>query len=262
MIKERKYPIIALLAYIAMIIVNAAANIIPIGGLNTGEVSDAYPNLFAPAGYTFLIWSVIYIMLLLFILFEFGLFGGIKDASHSDTFTNINKLFILSCVINICWMFSWQYRLIWLSMIFMICLLICIGTIYMRCACVVHNRKEALLIRTPFAIYFGWLTVATLANMVTLFVSFGWNGVDATAVLITALILFVGLAVGLILLFRLKDPAYGLTLAWAYTGILVKQLSAAGFDHAYPMLTVSASICIVLLLAGVLYIVIKKKSLN
>lgn len=43
--------------YAVMIAVNALANTIPINGRNTGEVSDSYGNLFAPAGVTFSIWG-------------------------------------------------------------------------------------------------------------------------------------------------------------------------------------------------------------
>ncbi len=30
----------------------------------TGELSDRYPNLFVPAGFTFAIWGLIYLLLL------------------------------------------------------------------------------------------------------------------------------------------------------------------------------------------------------
>jgi hypothetical protein len=42
-----------------MIVLNVLANALPLGGRTTGEISDAYPNLFAPAGYTFAIWGLI-----------------------------------------------------------------------------------------------------------------------------------------------------------------------------------------------------------
>ena len=47
--------IIVLITFIAMVVVNALANILPINGMNTGEVSDSFSNLFAPAGVTFAI---------------------------------------------------------------------------------------------------------------------------------------------------------------------------------------------------------------
>jgi len=45
------------IAYLCMVTVNTLANTIPINGKNTGQVSDSYQNLFAPAGITFAIWE-------------------------------------------------------------------------------------------------------------------------------------------------------------------------------------------------------------
>ena len=55
-----------LLAVLMVIAVNAAANIVPLGGYNTGELSAMYPTGFTPAGRTFGIWSLIYLGLLTF----------------------------------------------------------------------------------------------------------------------------------------------------------------------------------------------------
>ena len=63
--------IIATLAYAVMVMVNFMANALPINGLNTGEVSDSFPNLFAPAGITFAIWAVIYLLLAIYLFFQF-----------------------------------------------------------------------------------------------------------------------------------------------------------------------------------------------
>ncbi len=60
--------------YLAMIIVNALANILPINDNNTGAVSNFYSNLFAPAPLTFSIWGVIYFLLAAYTLYQFGLF--------------------------------------------------------------------------------------------------------------------------------------------------------------------------------------------
>ena len=54
---------LTLITFILMVVVNALANILPINGIGTGAVSDSYPNLFAPAGITFAIWGVIYLLL-------------------------------------------------------------------------------------------------------------------------------------------------------------------------------------------------------
>lgn len=46
--------------FIIMIVTNALANILPINGQRTGEISDALNVLFTPAGYVFSIWGLIY----------------------------------------------------------------------------------------------------------------------------------------------------------------------------------------------------------
>ena len=70
----RLIKVLVLLTFAAMITVNALANILPINGLGTGDVSDSYPNLFAPAGLTFAIWGVIYVLLAGHTLYQLGLF--------------------------------------------------------------------------------------------------------------------------------------------------------------------------------------------
>jgi hypothetical protein len=54
--------ILNIIGFLATAIVNSLANIIPIGLGNTGELSDAIPNLFVPVGLTFSIWGVIYFL--------------------------------------------------------------------------------------------------------------------------------------------------------------------------------------------------------
>jgi len=41
------------IAFLAVIVVNALANALPINGVTTGQLSDEIPNLFVPAGLTF-----------------------------------------------------------------------------------------------------------------------------------------------------------------------------------------------------------------
>ena len=50
-------------AYVAMVVVNILANALPLGGNTSAQVSDRYPSLFTPAGITFSIWGVIYVLL-------------------------------------------------------------------------------------------------------------------------------------------------------------------------------------------------------
>ena len=61
--------ILNLLGFLATVVINALASILPINGITTGELSDLYPNLFVPAGLTFAIWGLIYVLLGIFVIY-------------------------------------------------------------------------------------------------------------------------------------------------------------------------------------------------
>ena len=72
--------IIVILTFLAMVITNSLANIIPINGQNTGEVSDSYQNLFAPAAITFSIWGLIYLLLAIYTLYQIFFYKNEKKS--------------------------------------------------------------------------------------------------------------------------------------------------------------------------------------
>jgi hypothetical protein len=57
---NKQLAIFNLFGFILTIVLNGLANALSINGKTTGELSDAYPNLFVPAGFTFSIWAIIY----------------------------------------------------------------------------------------------------------------------------------------------------------------------------------------------------------
>ena len=59
-----------------MIVVNVLALQIPFFGRTPGDVSDLYPHMLTPADFSFSIWSVIYILLGVFIVYGFKLDDG------------------------------------------------------------------------------------------------------------------------------------------------------------------------------------------
>jgi hypothetical protein len=114
--------------------------------------------------------------------------------------------------------------------------------------------REKAFIRLPFSVYFGWITVAAIANATTLLVSLGWNGFGLSETVWTIIMLGAGLLIGMTTTLRLKDMAYGLVVVWAYAGILIKHTSTAGFSNQYSGVILAVAICIALLVASVLYV--------
>ncbi len=244
--------------FILMVVVNALANILPINGIGTGAVSDSYPNLFAPAGITFAIWGVIYLLLAAYTVYQLGLFK--KNKSISDALMNkVGVVFSISSIANTVWIFTWHYRIIALSMILMLMIFVCLAIIVSAIRKETLSTKEKILVKLPFSIYFGWITVATIANMTTLLVSVGWNGFGLSQAIWTVAIIAIGAIIGIITILRNKDYPYGLVILWAYAGIVIKHVSASGFNGMYPAVLITTIAAMVLVVVAEL-IAIKKKS--
>ena len=62
--------IITIIATLLTITVNALANVLPINGQGTGEISDRFDIFFVPAGYVFSIWGLIYLGLFAFTIYQ------------------------------------------------------------------------------------------------------------------------------------------------------------------------------------------------
>lgn len=253
--------IITSITYLLMIVVNALANILPINGMNTGQISDSYPNLFAPAGLTFSIWGLIYVLLALYMLYQIGLFQGDKKTFKFEILSKINILFSVSSIANVFWIFSWHYLMIPLSLLLIIVILICLILINQLTSREQLSSKEKLFIRLPFSVYFGWITVATIANATTLLVYLGWKGFGITESIWTVLVIIIGMLIGSVSLFKNKDIAYGLVLVWAYLGIYIKHSSMSGFSGQYPAVMYTVITCIVIFIITIVYMLFSKKKM-
>lgn len=241
--------------FIVMVTTNVLANTLPINGVRTGDVSDSYPDLFAPAGLTFSIWGVIYLLLGVHVLYQFGLFR--TSPENSDRQAMLDKVglyFSLSSIANAAWLFAWHYHRIALSVVLIVVILGCLAAITRTVLAADLTRRESLLVGLPFSVYFGWTTIATVANITALLVSLNWDGFGLADSTWTVIVLLTATAIGITIMLRNRDMAYGIVLLWAYTGILFKHLSAAGFDGEYPGVITTVVICLVIILAGVIAI--------
>lgn len=235
--------IFAGLAYVAMVVVNFLANSLPINNRSTGEISNAYPNLFAPAGLTFSVWGLIYLLLAGYVIYQFVGSSQKKEA----LLKKINPFFIATSIANILWIFAWHYDYIGLSVLIMAGLLFCL----IKIADIIHLQKlsslEKALISTPFGVYFGWITVAAIANITVFLVSVSWNGFGISDFIWTSIILLIGTLIGILRIHKDRNMAYGLVLIWAYIGILIKHLSPSGFKEEYSSIILTVIICLLLL---------------
>lgn len=257
--------ILVLVTYLGMVVVNGLANALPINGMITGDISDSYPNLFAPTGITFIIWGVIYLLLAAYTAYQLGFFQKGKQSVQQDLLNKVGTLFAISSIANIAWIFSWHYKVIPLSMLFMLIILVCLIMINLRINKEKLSSKQKFFIRLPFSVYFGWITVATIANATVLLVSLlgsNLNLLGISEVVWTVAILLIGLLIGAVTTFKNRDVPYGLVIVWAYIGILIKHLLAQpdGFNSQYPAVIVTVIVSLLVQVAVIVLVIAKGKN--
>ncbi len=228
-------------AFLIMIILNALANLLPINNQNTGEVSDSYENLFAPAPITFAIWGLIYIMLGLFILYQLGLFT--KDTGrHEAVVLKVSWLFAASSFANALWILLWHHNLIFLSLLLMVVILFCLIFITQKLATEIPDKRQRWLCNHAFAVYLGWISVATIANVTTWLVSLGWNGFGLPEWTWTLLVMIVATCIACVRLFLQGDRPFSLVVVWALIGIVIKHITT--FDMEYPQIILTGTLLV------------------
>jgi tryptophan-rich sensory protein len=212
--------------FAGMLVMNYLANALPLGGKTTGELSDAYPNLFVPAGVTFSIWGVIYLLLAGFCVYQFSQKGAPVAAS-------VGWLFAVSCILNALWIVAWHYEKVPLSLVIMAGLLVTLILINLKL-----KGQPLGLAKAAFGVYLGWISIATIANVTALLVRLNWNGFGISQEAWAIVMIAVGAVLVSAAIVKLANPFLGLAVVWAFAGIILKRSQ----DHLSIVVAAAAGI--------------------
>jgi benzodiazapine receptor len=234
--------ILNVVALIAMLVVNYLAGSVGINGLNSGEVSDAVPSLFTPAGYVFAIWGLIYLGLTAFTVYQ-----ALPAQRDRPLIEQIGYWFVISSLLNIAWLFLWHYLQFPLSLLAMLCLLGSLIAIYLRLDIGRGNvsRQDKLLVHVPFSVYLGWISVATIANASIVLYKLGWNGFGIAPEVWTVLMVVIAAILGIAMIVLRSDIAFALVIVWALVGIAVARAGMQAIVIAAGLSALAVVIAIV-----------------
>lgn len=229
-----------LVFFLAMVSINYLANALPLNNKTTGQLSEQYPNLFVPAGITFSIWGIIYLLLLGFCLIQFH--GQNKGIVHS-----IGWAFAISCLLNALWIFAWHYEQLPLSLLIMLGLLATLIIINIKLSDAPHG-----LIKAAFGIYLGWICIATIANVTALLVQYNWGGWGISHEAWTIIMILAGMVISVLAIHRFQNPYIGLAVIWAFAGIILKR------QGDIQSIVITASLGIFMLAVATIWMFLRK----
>jgi hypothetical protein len=208
--------ILSIAAFMGTLAVNYLANALPINGVTSADISNKYYNEFAPAGITFTIWGIIYLLLIGTVIWQFKLVGKSIDT--------LNKWFAANSLLNATWLFAWHYDILPLTLVLMLGILYTLVQINTTIA---EDLPDTLsfkwLPQSAFGVYLGWICIATIANFTTFLVSINFNKFGLTDTFWTGAVIGIGSITAAMLVVRFKNIYIGLAVIWALAGIIIRQ---------------------------------------
>lgn len=233
-----------------------------------GDVSAQYPTLFTPAGITFSIWGIIYLALTAFCIYH--LVKAFKaDAAHeaNQDLQRIGYLFILNNLATGAWTIAWVYEWLIVSVALMLVQLVTLLAINLRLGIYDATRSAASkwFTQFPLSIYFGWICIATIANISAGLTGVGWDGWGLSDAFWAMVMILVATLLTLFVVLTRRNPFVGLVTLWALYGIILKhrQLQLASSSEIIFAAWLSMSfVALAALVILVLNVRTHKKSLN
>lgn len=226
-------------AFIAVVVFNILATMGVLGGVSTRDVSYMYRSLLTPADYAFSIWSIIYILLMTMVILQ------IKNEEMQE---KLGIWFIISCVLNIAWLFTWQFKYIALSFILIFALLLNLIMLMRK----MNNYYS--LASLSIGLYAGWINVAMLANLGALATRYNWMLFGISARIWAILGLIFGIVWISCFIFAYSNVFYAIGACWGYLGIFSASVIGG--------IRIMAIIGIVFFTASAIMIKIRKKMLT
>ena len=218
-------------------------------GPTTGEVADRFPTLLSAAGWAFSVWSLIFLLDLVFAVWQWR-----PRQSDDATLAAVRPAATLGFVLTAAWMpaFSQQMFDLALAMIWAAlgCVLACAIVLARDDAPRPGARAWAWL---PLSLHAGWLSLAAFLNTAQVAVAYDW--LPAADMLGWSLWLVAALAALLLLANAAMrgNGAYALVAVWGLVAVWRGQL-AADLPGSETVATVAVALALVLALQTLLLI--------
>ncbi|WP_291055666.1 TspO/MBR family protein [Herbiconiux sp.] len=220
-IRQTVVTVSAVVAVVGSFIGSGAAGGTPIQDAAGGALG-ADSTLIAPAGPAFSIWSVIYLGLIAYAVWQF-----LPAQTHSPRQRILGYPIAVTLLLNAAWILSVQAGLLALSAVVIAVLLIALLFTFVR---VVRTRRrgqgwvQSIVVDGTVGLYLGWVSIATAANVTALLTASGFDGfgwpADAWGVAIVIVAGLAGLALAVFGEGRLSPTA---SLAWGLVWVAVSR---------------------------------------
>lgn len=207
---------------LATLFLNYLAGTGYLNGETIGSVSRQYPALITPASYAFSIWSLIYLLLIIFVGYQW------VSYFKKETYGSIEKTgiwFSLANVANGAWVLAFVNQSLGLSVLLIMLLLFALVLLVLRLDLEIWDAPLRIIVFVwwPICIYTGWIVLASVTNVAVYLKSQGWQGGPLSPELWTVGVLALAVIVYLFLIYTRNMREAALVGAWGFIAIAYEQ---------------------------------------
>ncbi len=194
---------------------------------SAGGSLSATATLVAPATSAFSIWSVIYVGLAGYVVWQW-----LPANTSSPRARSIGWLAAWSMVLNAGWLLVTQWGQLWLSVAVIVALALVLGVLIRRLTAIPADGParplEQVFVDGTFGLYLGWVAVATIANITATLVDSGIDPAPPAGEFLAIVVLAVAAVLGAILASQFGGRlAVAAAMAWGLSWIAVGRLTDA-----------------------------------
>lgn len=241
---KKTYATLNLVSIVSIIFWNYYVNAVGINGNTVGSLSDEYANLFTPASYAFSIWGLIFSGLLLHGLHQMKV--AYSSEASEDTLMRMGPWLLVANIGNALWVWFWLHEMTLLSVVAMLVILYALLNLVVRLGIGKETTSKAIQRWTwaPIALYAGWISVATIANISAYLAKIEWAPL-LSEMQWAATLMIVALIVNLVVLRTRQMAVFAAVGAWALFAIAVRHW---GTQSALQWIGVGAAIILVFMI--------------
>lgn len=221
-----------------------------------GDVSEKYPALFTPAGITFSIWGIIYLALFAFCFYHLvKAFNATPGHEANVDLLQLGYLFMLNNLATGFWTIAWVNEWLIVSVILILIQLITLLAMHLRLNIFDAGRSAASkwFTQIPLSLYFGWIIIATVANISSALVGLEWDAFNISAGSWTIIMIIAATLIVVFVTITRSNPYIGLVGVWALYGIILKHREIDASESAQIVITAWSCLGITALVAIALF---------
>jgi hypothetical protein len=240
-----------LLLFVPLIVGNGLAGAGGLSGESIGVIANRWPTFLLPANWAFGIWSLIYLLLLVYLVFQV-----LPGAESTSAARRIGWRWAASVGLNLAWIITFSFSRFGLSLLAMVGLLaVLIGVfVELETAPERDGLRTRSLVQIPFSLYLGWISVALIVNVAQYLTVLGWDGSPLAAESWAAIMSVVAGCLGVAFVIAFREWVVPLVVAWAMIAI------AARYPDVEVVAWTARGVAAVCLVAGLAGMALRRRS--